>query len=350
MSLRLVLAFQTEFLRLLVQQLLRNQVGIEIVGEVQSLGAAVILPHATALLIERVLYDLEPDGGATACRRFEGRVLVIGEGERVDLPSGTLPGSAIPIPAGTATAKLEPALLRARLSEAFKQLRQPFSTALATPPPPQPPDARSRAPSRQDTARRPALVGIAASTGGPVALQELFEALDPPICPIFVALHIPQEHTTTLVSHLGKVTGHTVVVGEAGPVPQRAIVLLQGGADYACVGGGPGLALRRVRDCPSNFHPNADVLFTSIAELRMPSVGVILTGMGNDGSKGALALAERGYPVLAQRPTTCAAAGMASAAIATGAVVEIASLGGIARRLNEWFRSPGAVDSTDQFF
>ena len=91
---------------------------------------------------------------------------------------------------------------------------------------------------------------------------------------------------------------------------------------------------------PRIFHPNADILLTSIAELDRPVVGVVLTGMGNDGCKGALALASRGYPVLAQRPSNCVVAGMPEAAIAAGAVTEIAVPAVIAARLNEWFALP----------
>jgi hypothetical protein len=76
--------------------------------------------------------------------------------------------------------------------------------------------------------QRPELVLIAASTGGPEALQGLLEALDEPVCPVVIALHIPAEHCGGLARHLATATGHRVVVGDAGPLPSAGIVLLQG--------------------------------------------------------------------------------------------------------------------------
>jgi two-component system chemotaxis response regulator CheB len=185
-----------------------------------------------------------------------------------------------------------------------------------------------------------ALVGIAASTGGPEALQRLFKALDRPVCPVVVALHVPKEHTDGIARHLTAVSGHAVIVGEAGPLPRQGIVVLQGGADHAVEATADGLSLRPVRGGASNFHPNADILFTSIANLGCPVVGVILTGMGNDGCGGARALAAQGHPLLAQRPSSCAVAGMPSAAISAGVVSETLDPEVIGERLNDWFALP----------
>jgi two-component system chemotaxis response regulator CheB len=116
--------------------------------------------------------------------------------------------------------------------------------------------------------------------------------------------------------------------------------LLPGGIDHGVVATADGLSLRPVRGGASNFHPNGDILLTSMADLDRLVVGVILTGMGNDGCEGAKALKARGYPVLVQRPASCIVAGMPSAAIAAGTVSETASPEGIALRLNDWFALP----------
>jgi two-component system chemotaxis response regulator CheB len=162
-------------------------------------------------------------------------------------------------------------------------------------------------------------------------------ALQRPICPIVIALHIPAEHCSGLARHLAAVTGHEVTVGEAGPLPARGVVLLQGGMDHlVCVRNGS-LWLRRAPAGGSVFHPNGDILLSSGAQLDRAVVGVVLTGMGNDGCKGAVVLAARGCSVLAQTPSSCAVPGMPAAAIAAGAVREIAQPAAIACRLNEWF-------------
>jgi two-component system chemotaxis response regulator CheB len=146
---------------------------------------------------------------------------------------------------------------------------------------------------------RPELILIAASTGGPEALQELLGTLRPPPCPIVIALHIPAEHCGGLACHLAVATGHRVTVGEAGLLPDMGVVLLQGGMDHLVVVRSEGLWLRRAPATGSVFHPNGDSLLTGGANLDRAVVGVVLTGMGNDGCAGAVALAGRGYPVLA---------------------------------------------------
>jgi two-component system chemotaxis response regulator CheB len=168
----------------------------------------------------------------------------------------------------------------------------------------------------------------------------LLKALDPPVCPVVIALHSPKEHADSLAQHLGTVSGHRVLVGAAGPLPPSGIILLPGGIDHGVVATAEGLSLRWVRGGASNFHPNGDILLSSMAELDRPVVGVILTGMGNDGCEGAKSLKAHGYPVLAQSPASCIVAGMPSAAIAAGAISETAPPEAIAMRLNIWFALP----------
>jgi two-component system chemotaxis response regulator CheB len=88
-------------------------------------------------------------------------------------------------------------------------------------------------------------------------------------------------------------------------------------------------------------HPSADLLFESAAMVARQPVAVVLTGMGNDGSRGAAAFARRNLPVLVQRPDTCIVGGMPGAAIEAGVASESLTLEEIARRLRQWTpRSP----------
>jgi two-component system chemotaxis response regulator CheB len=144
-----------------------------------------------------------------------------------------------------------------------------------------------------------------------------------------------------LARHLATVTRHPVGVGESGPLPRHGIVLLLGGMDHRITIRKDALWLRREQIGTSVFHPNGDILPGSGADLNRAVVGIVLTGMGSDGSDGAAALAARGYPVLAQSPAGCAVPGMLAAAIAAGAVHEVAAPAGIAERLNAWFALPG---------
>jgi len=331
MALRIALVVQTEFLRLVLRQLLRRQVGTEIIAEAADLGAAGALPAVGCLIIERSLCEGEGRSLAAILGRHRGQAILVGEGEIVTVPAGVKPGDVTLVPAGHPGAKLDPAALGERLALA---MARPVVTAAVKA------SVTDTPPARPRRAQRPALVGIAVSTGGPETLPVLLKSLDPPVCPVIIALHSPEEHAASLAHHLAEVSGHTVIVGEAGPLPPRGIIFLPGGLDHGLVATTHGLSLRRVRGGTSNFHPNGDILLSSMAGLDCPVVGVILTGMGNDGCEGAKALKARSYPVLAQSPASCIVAGMPSAAIAAGAVSETAPPEGIALRLNDWFALP----------
>jgi two-component system chemotaxis response regulator CheB len=328
MAVHLGLVVDTEFLRLVLRQLVRRMPGIALVGEASSLAEARVLPGADALVVDVAACGSDSDGFAALCRMFPGRVVLVGDGETVARTDLVIPRDVVQIPMGTATAARDFSQLATRLQAALGSLG-----GVA-------PRVDSPVARRSGRVQRPELVLIAASTGGPEALQVLFEALHEPVCPVVIALHIPAEHCGGLARHLASATGHRVVVGEAGPLPAAGIVLLQGGMDHLVAVRGDGLWLRRAPAAASVFHPNGDVLLGSGAALDRAVVGVVLTGMGNDGCAGAKALAAGGYPVLAQTPASCAVPGMPAAAIAAGAVREVASLTGIADRLNAWFALP----------
>lgn len=333
MALQVGMVVETEFLRLVLRQLVRRMAGVELVGEAVSLAEVLALPGGDALIADVALCAADPAGFAALCRLYPGRIVLIGDGDSVARPGLSIPAGVIQVPMGTANGGRDLSMLANRLQESLRPLAARARPAQASEP--VIPVLR-----RAGRVRRPELILIAASTGGPEALQELFGALQPPICPIVIALHIPAEHCGGLARHLGASTGHVVVVGEVGPLPSRGVVLLQGGMDHLVVARGDGLWLRRAPAAASVFHPNGDILLGSGAVLDRAVVGVILTGMGNDGCAGAIALAACGYPVLAQTPGSCAVPGMPAAAIAAGVVREVASLSGIADRLNAWFALP----------
>ena len=89
-------------------------------------------------------------------------------------------------------------------------------------------------------------------------------------------------------------------------------------------------------DASGAVHPSADILMLSLAPLVRQAVAVILTGMGDDGTRGAGAFAQRDWPVLVQDPASCVVAGMPQSAIAAGAASEVLTLAAMARRLNGW--------------
>ncbi|MFH5925946.1 chemotaxis protein CheB [Roseomonas xinghualingensis] len=179
------------------------------------------------------------------------------------------------------------------------------------------------------------VVVIAASTGGPDALAELFQASGPLPVPCVVAQHMPADLGPDFVRHLARRTGAEVVLAEHGMAPRPgSVTVIPGHTDGHLARGGAagGLVLRLGRG-EGLVHPSADMLFRSAALVAQRALGIVLSGMGRDGAAGAAALRERGMAVLAQSPESCVVAGMPGAVIQAGLVSETADPAGLGARL-----------------
>ncbi len=190
-------------------------------------------------------------------------------------------------------------------------------------------------PAPPGSAKPDRIVAIAASTGGPRAIQRLFRDLPPPFpCPAVLVQHISLGFTRGFAGWLERETGHPVKVVE------RPVELTPGTLYVAA--DGVHLAVRHGRAVPQEgppvnaCRPSADVLFEAVArEYGERAVGVVLTGMGRDGARGALALRRAGAPVLAQDEETSVIFGMPKAAIEAGAATRVVGLGEMARAVRE---------------
>lgn len=209
---------------------------------------------------------------------------------------------------------------------------------------PQVPDAMEYAPLPSWDAAAPAadLIAIAASTGGPATLAALLPAIGRLGAPIVIAQHMPEFFTACLAQSLADDTGLAVREGaDRQPVAPGEVTLLPGGKDALLAPrAGGGFELRLTKGV-GTVHPSADVLFESVAMSARRPVAVILTGMGDDGTRGAARFARRGLSVLAQRPESCVIGGMPAAAIEAGVASEVLSLDEIAGRLRQ-LASPAA--------
>ena len=148
---------------------------------------------------------------------------------------------------------------------------------------------------------------------------------------------MPEFFTACLAQSLSEDTGLAVHEGrDRQPIPGGEVTVLPGGRDARIAprtGGGFEL---RLTEAEGAGHPSADLLFESAAMTARRPVAVILTGMGNDGTRGAGGFARRDLPVLVQRPDTCVIDGMPTAAIEAGVASESLSLDEIAQRLRRW--------------
>lgn len=177
------------------------------------------------------------------------------------------------------------------------------------------------------------IIAIGASTGGTEALKEVLEALPPNTPPIIMTQHMPEKFTKTFADRLNQLCRISVKEAEDGDsvLPGHAL-LAPGNYHMVLVRSGARYSVRLTQDDPVNRHrPSVDVMFDSVARTAgANSVGVILTGMGNDGAKGLLAMKQAGANTIAQDEASCVVFGMPKEAIKLGGVDQILPLSQIA--------------------
>lgn len=162
-------------------------------------------------------------------------------------------------------------------------------------------------------------VCIGVSTGGPMALVQLFTAWTEPLAvPLFIVQHMPPTFTALLAQRLTSAGVMDVVEAQDGDVvePGRAY-LAPGGRHMEIVRTESGTRLRITDDPPENScRPAADVLFRSAAKVYGGGLlGVVLTGMGSDGMRGCQVIRERGGNILAQDEASSVVWGMPGAVV-----------------------------------
>jgi two-component system chemotaxis response regulator CheB len=200
------------------------------------------------------------------------------------------------------------------------------------PAPQGPPPRRSEAPTRS---RGPRVVGIAASTGGPNALMQVLSGCGAGFkLPIVVVQHMTPGFVEGFGAWLESVTPFPVhIVNRRMGAFAGAVYLAAADRHVAA----DGESVWPEDAAPVGKHrPSADVLFSSLARnLGSAAVGVLLTGMGEDGAQGLRALREAGAFTIAEDASTAVVYGMPAAAVRAGAACESLPLSAIAARLVE---------------
>ncbi|MFO1498346.1 MAG: chemotaxis response regulator protein-glutamate methylesterase [Verrucomicrobiota bacterium] len=212
----------------------------------------------------------------------------------------------------------------------------PFSPALAVAPKLTADAMLAKATSGSMIETTDKVVAVGASTGGTEALREFLQALPPDAPGIVIVQHMPEKFTTSFAERLNNLCrisvkeaadNDSVVRGQALIAPgNKHLLLKRSGARY-CV---------EVRDGPlvCRHRPSVDVLFRSTARYAgRNAVGVILTGMGDDGARGMLEMKEAGAYNLAQDEATCVVFGMPAEAIKLGGVDRVLPLPSIAEQV-----------------
>jgi len=183
---------------------------------------------------------------------------------------------------------------------------------------------------RTGSFRRPKILAIGSSTGGPQALMKFFAGFKrPPSVPIVITQHMPATFTAILADHLGQSTGWPAMEGKDGmAIKPGEIYVAPGGKHMEVVDDQGTHKLRLTDDPPENFcRPAVDPMFRSIAKIFGEQVlAVILTGMGHDGLKGSRELTRGGATVLAQDEASSVVWGMPGAVATAGLCTEVLPL------------------------
>lgn len=226
------------------------------------------------------------------------------------------------------------ALLRQRVLDIARSGKRSKSNAH------EPATMQERRPTSSAAARHvsPELVVIGASTGGPVAVQQILAELPAGFAyPVLVAVHMPSTFTHTYAERLDGLCRLQVREAEQGDRLQVGRVLVApGGRQTLVKRNGNGLKVN-IRDGDSQLYkPSVDLTLRSVATaLGNRALAIVLTGMGADGAAGAAELKRLGGQVWAQDEASCVVYGMPQAVARAGVADRILALNKIAAALQE---------------
>jgi two-component system chemotaxis response regulator CheB len=192
------------------------------------------------------------------------------------------------------------------------------------------------------------MIGIAASTGGPGTLAEVLGPLpsDFPV-PILIVQHITQGFITGLAEWLNTETSLQVGLAGHGEIPEPGTALLAPDDYHLQVNAGGAIEL--CKEPPyRGLRPSANFLFHALARSYGPrAVGVVLTGMGDDGAEGLDALHRAGGLTLVQDEESCVVYGMPQEAVHRHAVDQVLTPAQIAVTLAQLAPRPKAKALAD---
>ena len=188
----------------------------------------------------------------------------------------------------------------------------------------------------------PRVLVIGSSTGGPQALNTIVGQIGGVIdrVPVLITQHMPPTFTTVLAEHLARLSGRPVREAEEGQEVNAGIIYIAPGGRHMSVACRDGTSVIALNDGPPlNFcKPAVDPLFSSAAKVWGHRVlGLILTGMGSDGLRGARAIITAGGHILAQDEATSVVWGMPGQVAHAGLCSAVLPLNEIAGKLSRLF-------------
>jgi two-component system chemotaxis response regulator CheB len=339
---RALIVDDSAYMRVVLKDMLESDPGISVIGTAKD-GLEAI-DKVKALMPDVVLLDIQMprmDGVATLQRIMKEaptRVIMLSAMDKVDtqLPLKALEMGAVDFiskPSGPVSIDI------VNFADAIIQVVKGVADAKVE----VLKKAHAPLPNKLKYLLKDALMGtkvivLVASTGGPRALEVVFAAL-PRELPafIFIVQHIPQDFSASFAKRLDAARGPKVAMASDGLTAEKGVAYLAPGGKHIRIGwkGATTLIMKLDDGAPVNFvKPSADILFKSAADCMGASVlGIILTGMGSDGTEGAKAIRAEGGRILVQSEQSSVAASMPKAVIQAGAADKIVSLEEISREI-----------------
>lgn len=188
--------------------------------------------------------------------------------------------------------------------------------------------------SRRSIRRDTRLIAIGSSTGGVEALQVVLREFPKDCPPTLIVQHVNPRFAPAIARTLNQICPASVQVAiNDMPLKEGNVYLAAEAGHHLTVRGGNTLYAKLRAGEPISGHvPSVDALFDSVARhVGADAVGILLTGMGQDGARGLLAMNEAGAHTIAQDESTCTVFGMPRAAISLGAASVVAPVTRIAR-------------------
>ena len=177
------------------------------------------------------------------------------------------------------------------------------------------------------------VVVVGASTGGTEALREFLEAMPPDSPAIAIVQHMPENFTRAFANRLNSICAIEVKEAADGDTMIRGRALIAPGNKHILVQRSGARYFVKIKEGPlvCRHRPSVDVLFRSASEFAgANTVGVIMTGMGDDGARGMLEMKNAGAYTIAQDEKSCVVFGMPNEAIKRNAVDKVLPLNSIA--------------------
>lgn len=177
--------------------------------------------------------------------------------------------------------------------------------------------------------KKPPIIVMGASTGGTLAIETILKSLQTPVCGIAIVQHMPADFTQAFASRVNELCKIQVREARDGDHLEDNLALIAPGGKHMILKRNSRGYLVQIKDgqLVNRHKPSVDVLFRSAANSAGPgAIGVILTGMGDDGAMGLTEMHQAGAYTIAQDEKSCVVFGMPKSAIKKGGVDAVVPL------------------------